>query len=99
MQARRASLSTSIEDRNLGPTAFSIRASVPLSFVAFSSLPTRRFSLQDFHAPVLSLRAVKAAVLVVFGALLFISIGLAARISPGLEQQVALPRDSYLQVS
>ncbi|GAQ79217.1 putative Niemann-Pick C type protein [Klebsormidium nitens] len=53
--------------------------------------------MEDFHAPVLSLPAVKAAVLVFFGALLFTSIGLASRISPGLEQQVALPRDSYLQ--
>eukprot|EP00252_Welwitschia_mirabilis_P020709 TRINITY_DN5121_c0_g1_i1.p1 TRINITY_DN5121_c0_g1~~TRINITY_DN5121_c0_g1_i1.p1 ORF type:complete len:1312 (-),score=235.79 TRINITY_DN5121_c0_g1_i1:193-4128(-) len=53
--------------------------------------------MKDIHGPVLSIHIVKVAVLLLFGAFAFISIALTTRLQPGLEQQVALPRDSYLQ--
>ncbi|MCO5604732.1 hypothetical protein L7F22_058902 [Adiantum nelumboides] len=53
--------------------------------------------MQKIHAPLLQIPTVKACVLAAFIGLFFVSIALIARISPGLEQQVALPRDSYLQ--
>uniref|UniRef100_A0A0D6QVW6 SSD domain-containing protein n=1 Tax=Araucaria cunninghamii TaxID=56994 RepID=A0A0D6QVW6_ARACU len=53
--------------------------------------------MKDIHAPVLSIPAVKVTVLVVFSGLVFASIALSTRLQPGLEQQVVLPRDSYLQ--
>ncbi|KAL1827885.1 hypothetical protein ACET3Z_006297 [Daucus carota] len=53
--------------------------------------------MEEVHAQILSIRAVKAVVITVFVALSLASIALCTRIQPGLEQQVALPRDSYLQ--
>eukprot|EP00850_Spirogloea_muscicola_P012084 SM000077S21558 [mRNA] locus=s77:255081:266054:+ [translate_table: standard] len=53
--------------------------------------------MQDVHAPALATPAIKAAVLAIFGSMLLVSVGLASRLSPGLDQSVALPRDSYLQ--
>eukprot|EP00850_Spirogloea_muscicola_P011841 SM000075S21930 [mRNA] locus=s75:132909:143830:+ [translate_table: standard] len=53
--------------------------------------------MQDVHAPGLATPAIKAAVLAIFGCMLLASMGLASRLSPGLDQSVALPRDSYLQ--
>ncbi|KAH9620447.1 hypothetical protein KSS87_017383, partial [Heliosperma pusillum] len=46
---------------------------------------------------VLLRRGVKVAVLVLFAGFTLASIALCPRIEPGLEQQIALPRDSYLQ--
>lgn len=53
--------------------------------------------MQKFHAPFLQIPTVKACVLAGFIGLTFASIALISRVSPGLEQQVVLPRDSYLQ--
>ncbi|KAG9443097.1 hypothetical protein H6P81_018951 [Aristolochia fimbriata] len=53
--------------------------------------------MKEVHAPLLSLWVVKVAVIAIFTALAFVSIALTTRIQPGLEQQIALPRDSYLQ--
>lgn len=53
--------------------------------------------MKNCHAPALSQPAVKALVLAFFSALLLAGISLSARLSPGLDQKVALPRDSYLQ--
>ncbi|KAH7388448.1 hypothetical protein KP509_16G076200 [Ceratopteris richardii] len=53
--------------------------------------------MQKFHAPFLQRFAVKACVLAGFIGLTFTSIAMLSRVSPGLEQQVVLPRDSYLQ--
>lgn len=53
--------------------------------------------MQRFHAPILQKPTVKACVLAGFIGLTFTSIALISRVSPGLEQQVVLPRDSYLQ--
>lgn len=53
--------------------------------------------MQRIHAPFLQRPAVKALVLTTFTGLTFASIALTTRIVPGLEQQVVLPRDSYLQ--
>jgi hypothetical protein len=75
-------------------------ASVPLSsWLHRPLINCATFLSQDFHAPTLSIPAVKAAVLVIFGAMFFATISLASWVAPGLEQQVALPMDSYLQVS
>ncbi|CAM6128550.1 unnamed protein product [Calypogeia fissa] len=56
----------------------------------------RRY-IKNKHAPMLSIPAVKAVVVAIFAGLFIGSIALVPRLSPGLEQQVALPRDSYLQ--
>lgn len=53
--------------------------------------------LQDFHAPILLHRGVKIVVLAIFSGLVLAGIALCPRIEPGLEQQIALPQDSYLQ--
>eukprot|EP00250_Pteridium_aquilinum_P011541 c20139_g1_i1 orf=465-4397(-) len=53
--------------------------------------------MQKFHAPFLQIPTVKVCVLAGFIGLTFASIALISRVSPGLEQQVVLPRDSYLQ--
>ncbi|KAL3655161.1 hypothetical protein CASFOL_000947 [Castilleja foliolosa] len=53
--------------------------------------------MKDIHAPLLNLWGVKLLVVCVFGALTLASIALCTRIQPGLEQQIVLPRDSYLQ--
>ncbi|CAI9117104.1 OLC1v1018440C1 [Oldenlandia corymbosa var. corymbosa] len=53
--------------------------------------------MKDIHAPVLNIWGVKVVVICVFGAFVLASIALCTRIEPGLEQQIVLPRDSYLQ--
>ncbi|CAO2815751.1 unnamed protein product [Amaranthus hypochondriacus] len=53
--------------------------------------------MKDFHAPILLHRGVKIVVLAIFSGLVLVGIALCPRIEPGLEQQIALPRDSYLQ--
>ncbi|XP_019173720.1 PREDICTED: Niemann-Pick C1 protein [Ipomoea nil] len=53
--------------------------------------------MKDVHAPILSVWGVKIVVISVFAALAMASIALCTRIEPGLEQEVVLPRDSYLQ--
>jgi Niemann-Pick C1 protein len=54
--------------------------------------------LQRYHAPILEIPEVKALVLAIFFGLLFTNITLLPQLSPGLEQKIVLPRDSYLQV-
>ncbi|KAM7258591.1 hypothetical protein ACFE04_014332 [Oxalis oulophora] len=53
--------------------------------------------MKEVHARVLEHWAVKIAVVAVFVAFSLASIALCTRIEPGLEQQIVLPRDSYLQ--
>ncbi|TKY57553.1 Niemann-Pick C1 protein [Spatholobus suberectus] len=53
--------------------------------------------MKDVHAPFLGLWGVKILVIAIFVAFTIASIALCTRIEPGLEQQIALPRDSYLQ--
>ncbi|PNY04985.1 niemann-pick C1-like protein, partial [Trifolium pratense] len=53
--------------------------------------------MKEVHAPFLGLWGVKILVIAIFGAFTLASIALCTRIEPGLEQQIALPRDSYLQ--
>nr|CAB3487941.1 unnamed protein product [Digitaria exilis] len=53
--------------------------------------------MRDIHGPILSYRAVKFVVITVFVGLAFASIALSTRLQPGLEQQIVLPRNSYLQ--
>ncbi|CAA6655866.1 unnamed protein product [Spirodela intermedia] len=53
--------------------------------------------MKEIHAPILGFLGVKIAVVAVFIGFAFASIALSTRIQPGLEQQIALPRDSYLQ--
>ncbi|XP_027329526.1 NPC intracellular cholesterol transporter 1 isoform X3 [Abrus precatorius] len=53
--------------------------------------------MKEVHAPLLGLWGVKILVIAVFVAFTLASIALCTRIEPGLEQQIALPRDSYLQ--
>ncbi|KHN46869.1 Niemann-Pick C1 protein, partial [Glycine soja] len=53
--------------------------------------------MKEVHAPFLGLCGVKILVIAVFAAFTLASIALCTRIEPGLEQQIALPRDSYLQ--
>ncbi|XP_019054366.1 PREDICTED: Niemann-Pick C1 protein-like isoform X2 [Nelumbo nucifera] len=53
--------------------------------------------MKEVHAPILSLWGVKMVVIAIFVALTLASIALCLRIQPGLEQQIVLPRDSYLQ--
>uniref|UniRef100_A0A803MXB2 SSD domain-containing protein n=1 Tax=Chenopodium quinoa TaxID=63459 RepID=A0A803MXB2_CHEQI len=63
--------------------------------------------MKDVHAPILSLWGVKILVVSVFVAMalssIILTIGalqtLCTRIEPGLEQQIVLPRDSYLQIT
>lgn len=53
--------------------------------------------MKEVHAPVLSLWGVKVLVVSAFVAFALASIALCTRIEPGLEQQIVLPKDSYLQ--
>ncbi|XP_031475621.1 uncharacterized protein LOC116247583 isoform X2 [Nymphaea colorata] len=53
--------------------------------------------LAEIHAPLLNHMVVKIIILIVFIGFSFASIALCSRIQPGLEQQIVLPRDSYLQ--
>lgn len=53
--------------------------------------------MKDVHAPMLDIPGVKIIVIAVFIAFSFASIELCTRLQPGLEQQIVLPRDSYLQ--
>ncbi|XP_027941539.1 NPC intracellular cholesterol transporter 1 [Vigna unguiculata] len=53
--------------------------------------------MKEVHAPFLGLRVVKILVIAIFVGFTLASIALSTRIEPGLEQQIALPRDSYLQ--
>ncbi|XP_059647380.1 uncharacterized protein LOC132293774 isoform X2 [Cornus florida] len=53
--------------------------------------------MEEVHARILGIWGVKIVVIAVFVAFSLASIALCTRIEPGLEQQVALPRDSYLQ--
>ncbi|KAG5542769.1 hypothetical protein RHGRI_015771 [Rhododendron griersonianum] len=53
--------------------------------------------MKEVHAPILGIWWVKAIVISVFAAFALASIALCTRIEPGLEQQIVLPRDSYLQ--
>ncbi|KAG8377268.1 hypothetical protein BUALT_Bualt08G0010500 [Buddleja alternifolia] len=53
--------------------------------------------MKEIHAPILNIWAVKLLVVCAFVALALASIALCTRIEPGLEQQIVLPRDSYLQ--
>ncbi|KAI8010038.1 NPC intracellular cholesterol transporter 1 [Camellia lanceoleosa] len=53
--------------------------------------------MEEVHARVLSLCGVKVVVIAVFTTFALASIALCTRIEPGLEQQIALPQDSYLQ--
>lgn len=53
--------------------------------------------MKNYHAPFLRIPAVKAIVVAAFFGLLFTSIAIVPSISIGLNQKIALPRDSYLQ--
>lgn len=53
--------------------------------------------MKEVHAPILGLWGVKIVVISLFAAITLASIALCSRIEPGLEQQIVLPRDSYLQ--
>nr|CAN68425.1 hypothetical protein VITISV_038862 [Vitis vinifera] len=52
---------------------------------------------KEVHAPILGIWGVKIFVIAAFFAFTLASIALCTRIEPGLEQQIVLPRDSYLQ--
>ncbi|KAI4388512.1 hypothetical protein MLD38_000833 [Melastoma candidum] len=53
--------------------------------------------MKNVHAPILSRWGVKMAVVSIFVAFSVACIALCARVEPGLEQKIVLPRDSYLQ--
>ncbi|KAM3743656.1 hypothetical protein ACB098_07G163400 [Castanea mollissima] len=53
--------------------------------------------MKEVHAPILGLWGVKLVVIAIFFGFTLASIALCTRIQPGLEQQIVLPRDSYLQ--
>ncbi|CAK7329084.1 unnamed protein product [Dovyalis caffra] len=53
--------------------------------------------MKEVHAPILGLWPVKIVVIAIFVAFALASVALCPRIESGLEQQVVLPRDSYLQ--
>ncbi|KAJ6736524.1 NPC INTRACELLULAR CHOLESTEROL TRANSPORTER 1 [Salix viminalis] len=53
--------------------------------------------MKEIHAPLLSLWGVKIAVISIFAAFTLACIALTTRVEPGLEQQIVLPQDSYLQ--
>ncbi|CAI0382133.1 unnamed protein product, partial [Linum tenue] len=53
--------------------------------------------MKEVHAPILGIWVVKIVVIAIFAAITVASIALATRVEPGLEQQIVLPRDSYLQ--
>ncbi|KAJ4891157.1 Patched family protein [Raphanus sativus] len=58
--------------------------------------PLTRY-MKEVHAPILSHWAVKIVVIAFFFGLAMAGIALSTRIEPGLEQQIVLPQDSYLQ--
>ncbi|CAH8284969.1 unnamed protein product [Eruca vesicaria subsp. sativa] len=58
--------------------------------------PLTRY-MKEVHAPILSHWVVKIFVIAFFFGLAMAGIALATRIEPGLEQQIVLPQDSYLQ--
>ncbi|KAK9944387.1 hypothetical protein M0R45_009958 [Rubus argutus] len=53
--------------------------------------------MKEVHARILELRVVKMVIIAVFVGFTLASIALCSRIETGLEQQIVLPRDSYLQ--
>eukprot|EP00898_Chlorokybus_atmophyticus_P005812 jgi/Chlat1/6231/Chrsp44S05762 len=53
--------------------------------------------MEDIHVPFLARKGVKAFVVIVFAGMLLFSIASLPLVKPGLDQRVALPRDSYLQ--
>ncbi|ESW08014.1 hypothetical protein PHAVU_009G011300 [Phaseolus vulgaris] len=53
--------------------------------------------MKEVHAPILSIWGVKIVVIAIFVGFTFASIALSTRVEPGLEQEIVLPRDSYLQ--
>ncbi|KHN20111.1 Niemann-Pick C1 protein [Glycine soja] len=53
--------------------------------------------MKEVHAPILSIWGVKIVVIAIFVGFALASIALSTRIEPGLEQEIVLPRDSYLQ--
>ncbi|KAK2392749.1 NPC intracellular cholesterol transporter [Trifolium repens] len=53
--------------------------------------------MKEVHAPILSIWGVKIVVIAIFVAFALASIALSTRIEPGLEQEIVIPRDSYLQ--
>ncbi|XVF68077.1 hypothetical protein PTKIN_Ptkin10aG0174100 [Pterospermum kingtungense] len=53
--------------------------------------------MQEIHAPILERWGVKVIVIAVFLSFALASIALSTRLESGLEQQIVLPRDSYLQ--
>ncbi|KAK7351808.1 hypothetical protein VNO77_11517 [Canavalia gladiata] len=53
--------------------------------------------MKEVHAPILSIWGVKIVVLAIFVGFALASIAMSTRIEPGLEQEIVLPRDSYLQ--
>ncbi|XP_074263841.1 uncharacterized protein LOC141586488 isoform X2 [Silene latifolia] len=55
------------------------------------------YYMKEVHARILSLWAVKVLVVSVFIGLALASVTLSTRIEPGLEQQIVLPKNSYLQ--
>ncbi|KAH9624776.1 hypothetical protein KSS87_022862 [Heliosperma pusillum] len=55
------------------------------------------YYMKEVHARILSLWAVKVVVVSVFLGLALASVTLSTRIEPGLEQQIVLPKNSYLQ--
>ncbi|KAG5030500.1 hypothetical protein JHK85_014482 [Glycine max] len=54
--------------------------------------------MKEVHAPILSIWGVKIVVIAIFVGFALASIALSTRIEPGLEQEIVLPRDSYLQI-
>jgi Niemann-Pick C1 protein len=53
--------------------------------------------MERVHAPAVLNRTVQMATAAVLATTLMLSVALASRLTPGLDQAVALPRDSYLQ--
>ncbi|KAJ4811770.1 Niemann-Pick C1-like protein 1 [Rhynchospora pubera] len=53
--------------------------------------------MKKYHGLFLANKIVKAVVLALFAGFFFTSIALSARLQPGLEQRIVLPRNSYLQ--
>ncbi|KAJ8772723.1 hypothetical protein K2173_027900 [Erythroxylum novogranatense] len=53
--------------------------------------------MKEVHAPILGLWGVKIVVIAIFVAFALACTALTTRVEPGLEQQIVLPKDSYLQ--
>ncbi|KAK9740157.1 hypothetical protein RND81_03G015700 [Saponaria officinalis] len=73
---------SSVDDTNSGIT----RKRGPLAYY-----------MKEVHARILSLWAIKVLVVSVFIGIALASVTLSTRIEPGLEQQIVLPKNSYLQ--